>query len=83
MSDYTKTVDFAAKDALATLDPAKEIKGTEIDTEFNAIATAIATKAEAVAATQTNITIDGTWTFSSGAIISGSNGTIHGGTYSG
>jgi hypothetical protein len=44
MSDYTKTVDFAAKDALTTGDSAKVIKGTEHDTEFNNIATAIATK---------------------------------------
>lgn len=44
MSDYTKSVDFAAKDALITGNPAKVVKGTEIDTEFNNIATAIATK---------------------------------------
>lgn len=46
MSDYTKAVDFAAKDALTTGDPAKVVKGTEINTEFTAIATAIATKAD-------------------------------------
>lgn len=44
MSDYTKTVDFAAKDALASGNPAKAAKGTEVDTEFDNIATAIATK---------------------------------------
>jgi hypothetical protein len=44
MSDYSKTVDFAAKDGLATGQAAKVIKGTEIDTEFNNIATANATK---------------------------------------
>lgn len=47
MTDYTKTVDFAAKDALLTGNPAKLVKGTEIDTEFNNIATAVATKIEA------------------------------------
>lgn len=46
MSDYTKTVDFAAKDALTTGDPLKVVKGTEINTEFANIATAIATKAD-------------------------------------
>lgn len=46
MTDYTKTVDFAAKDALLTGNPAKLVKGTEIDTEFNNIATAVATKLE-------------------------------------
>lgn len=44
MSDYTKATDFAAKDALLTGNPAKLVKGTEIDTEFNNIATAVATK---------------------------------------
>ena len=44
MADYTKTTDFAAKDALASGNPAKTIVGTEFDDEFNNIATAIATK---------------------------------------
>lgn len=44
MSNYTKTVNFATKDALTTGDANKIVKGTEIDTEFNNIATAIATK---------------------------------------
>ena len=45
MSDYTKTTNFAAKDALSPGNANKVVKGTEIDTEFNNIATAIATKA--------------------------------------
>jgi hypothetical protein len=45
MSDYTKSTDFASKDSLASGNAAKIVKGTEIDTEFNNIATAIATKA--------------------------------------
>ena len=44
MSNYTKTVNFAAKDSLSTGDSNKVVKGTEIDTEFNNIATAVATK---------------------------------------
>jgi hypothetical protein len=44
MSDYTKTTDFAAKDALASGNPAKAAKGTEVDVEFDNISTAIATK---------------------------------------
>ena len=47
MSDYTKTTDFAAKDALTSGNANKVIKGTEIDTEFNNLATAIATKYDA------------------------------------
>jgi hypothetical protein len=46
MSDYTKSTDFASKDSLASGNAAKIVKGTEIDTEFNNIATAIATKAD-------------------------------------
>ena len=44
MSNYTKSTNFATKDNLASGNPAKIVKGTEIDTEFNNIATAIATK---------------------------------------
>ena len=44
MSDYTKSTNFATKDNLSSGNPAKIVKGTEIDTEFNNIATAIATK---------------------------------------
>ncbi len=44
MSNYIKTVDFAAKDALASGNPAKVAQGTQVDTEFNNIATAVATK---------------------------------------
>jgi hypothetical protein len=46
MSNYTKSTDFAAKDALASGNAGKIVKGTEIDTEFNNIATAVATKAD-------------------------------------
>jgi hypothetical protein len=46
MADYTKSTNFAAKDALASGNAAKIVKGTEIDTEFNNIAIAIATKAD-------------------------------------
>ncbi len=45
MSDYVKSTNFASKDALSTGNPLKIVKGTEIDTEFNNIATSIATKA--------------------------------------
>ncbi len=46
MSNYTKSTDFASKDSLASGNAAKIVKGTEIDTEFNNIATAITTKAD-------------------------------------
>jgi hypothetical protein len=46
MSSYVKATNFATKDTLTTGDPAKIIKGTEIDTEFNSIASAISSKAD-------------------------------------
>ena len=46
MSNYTKTTDFGAKDSLPTGDSGKIIRGTEFETEFDAISTAIATKAD-------------------------------------
>lgn len=46
MANYTKLTDFASKDSLPTGSPAKIVKGTEIDDEFQSIETAIATKAE-------------------------------------
>lgn len=53
MSNYTKSTNFATKDALASSNPLKIVKGTEIDTEFNNIATAIATKADLASPTFT------------------------------
>ena len=47
MANYTKTTNVAAKDALSPGNASKVVKGTEIDTEFTNISTAIATKAEA------------------------------------
>ena len=46
MSDYTKATNFASKDSLSSGNSLKIVKGTEIDTEFNNIATAVATKAD-------------------------------------
>jgi hypothetical protein len=71
MSNYTKATDFAVKDSLASGNPAKVVKGTEINTEFNAIETAVNSK------------LDGTFsalnTLMSGNVLT--NGTISGGTY--
>lgn len=53
MSNYTKSTNFATKDALSSGNPLKIVKGTEIDTEFNNIATAIATKADLASPTFT------------------------------
>ena len=77
MANYTKTVNFAAKDTLASGNPAKIVKGSEIDTEFNNIATAVATKANTASPTFTGTVTAGTLTVTGTATI----GTIDGGTY--
>lgn len=46
MANYVKATNFYTKDALSTGNPAKIIKGAEIDDEFNAIATAVNSKAD-------------------------------------
>ncbi len=46
MSDYNKATNFTAKDTLPTGNAGKIIKGTEIDTEFTAISSAVASKAD-------------------------------------
>jgi hypothetical protein len=60
VANYVKATNFAVKDSLLTGNPAKLVKGTEIDTEFNAIASAIATKVDTTVATLvlTNLTTD-------------------------
>jgi hypothetical protein len=66
MADYVKATNFAVKDTLTTGNPAKLVKGTEINTEFDAIATAVQTKIDL-----NNPSFTGTM----------SGGTIDGGTY--
>ena len=56
MATYTKTTNFTAKDNLTSGDPAKVIKGSEFDTEFNAIETAVNSKANANNGTHTGTT---------------------------
>ena len=58
MTNYTKTTDFAAKDALPSGNAAKIVKGSEIDAEFNNLATSSATKAN-----KNNSALTGTTTF--------------------
>lgn len=77
MSDYTKSTNFATKDNLPSGNAGKIIKGGEIDTEFNNIQTAVATKANTASPTFTGtvtaatVTVTGTLTAD----------TIDGGTY--
>ena len=82
MSDYSQTTDFSAKDALTTGDPNKLIKGSEFDTEFAAISTAITSKydsndiasvaqAEAESSNATLITPSrlGSWSDANGGLV--------------
>jgi hypothetical protein len=59
MSNYTKTTNFASKDNLSPGNPLKIVKGTEIDTEFNNIQTAVGTKTDNASANITGGTIVG------------------------
>lgn len=76
MSNYTKTTNFTAKDSLASGDPNKIIKGSEFDTEFNNISTAVASKADTAAPTFT-----GTTTVADLTVSGTFSGTVAGGTY--
>ena len=60
MSNYTKTTDFEAKDSLPSGDSGKIIKGAEFETEFDNVATAIATKANSAGPTFTGTLTYGT-----------------------
>ena len=53
MANYTKSTDFAAKDTLPGGDSNKVVRGTEFETEFDAISAAIATKADTAGPTFT------------------------------
>lgn len=84
MSNYTKTTNFGAKDTLPSGDTNKIIRGSEFDTEFDAIATASATKSDISSPTFTgtvtvpNFTVTGNVTVDLG---SADTVTIDGGTY--
>jgi hypothetical protein len=68
MSNYTKSTNFATKDALTSGNPLKIVKGTEINTEFDNIQTAIATKADLASPTFTGTATIPTANISGGTI---------------
>lgn len=53
MTAYTKTTNFTAKDSLISGNPAKVVKGSEIDAEFDNIATAVNSKSNTASPTFT------------------------------
>jgi hypothetical protein len=62
VSNYSKSTNFTVKDTLPSGDAGKVIRGTEFDTEFNAIQTAVNSKTDKIVpASVGNIaTLDGT-----------------------
>jgi len=76
MSNYTKTTNFATKDSLPSGNAAKIVRGTEIDTEFNNIQIASATKADTASPTFTGTvtaaTVNVTGTLTADTITGGS-----------
>lgn len=68
MSNYTKSTNFATKDSLSSGNPLKIVKGTEIDTEFNNIQTAIATKSDSASPTFTGTVVIPTATITTSTI---------------
>lgn len=48
MSNYTRTTNFTAKDALASGNPSKVVLGSEHQAEYDAVATAVATKLDSI-----------------------------------
>lgn len=85
MSNYVKSTNFTAKDSLPTGDANKVIRGSEFDTEFNAIQVASATKADKTSpsftgtATFEDLTASGTVNFTGGNVTT----NIDGGTIDG
>jgi len=55
VSNYIKATDFATKDSLITGDPLKIVSGTEINDEYNAIQTAVNSKADLNSPTLTGV----------------------------
>jgi hypothetical protein len=85
MTDYVKSTNFTAKDSLPQGDANKVIRGSEFDTEFNAIATAVATKSDLAGPTFTgtatfaNVSVSGTITATTANIDGGNiDGTVIG-----
>lgn len=80
MSDYTYSNTWATKDSLASGVAGKRVSAAEFHTEFEAVETAVNTKADKAAPTFTGtVTIGGTGTLALGT--GKVSGTISGGTF--
>ena len=80
MSNYVKSTNFTAKDSLPTGDANKVIRGSEFDTEFNALQVSSATKANLGSPTFTgtatfaDVTVTGTADLSAASVTIDING---------
>lgn len=91
MTAYTKSTNFATKDTLTSGDPLKIVKGTEINTEFDNIATSVNSKSDTASPTFTGTVTIPTLSVSSTSTLTGvatltanpvlSAGTANGVTY--
>lgn len=77
MSNYSVSTDFGNKDELLPGDAGKIIRGSEFSTEFNSIATAIATKADLAG----NVSFLNQVSIPTLVLGTLSSGTIDGGSY--
>jgi hypothetical protein len=80
MANYVKATNFAEKDSLPSGDPNKLVKGTEHNSEYDAIAAAVATKADTASPTFTGTVYmtNATLSLSGTTVV---DGTIDCGTY--
>ena len=60
MANYTKSTNFAIKDSLISGDPAKIVKGTEIDTELVNIQSAVNSKRDSASSVSLSTEVSGT-----------------------
>tara|TARA_R100000951_G_scaffold484_3_gene2156 strand:+ start:2418 stop:2690 length:273 start_codon:yes stop_codon:yes gene_type:complete len=90
MSDYVKQTNFGVKDSLASGNPKKLIRGSEFQTEFSNIETAVNSKADKLNAVLTgntsavNITATGATILTGATTLAGTLAgtfTIDGGTF--
>lgn len=84
MSNYSKTTNFGAKDTLPSGDSNKIIRGSEFDTEFNALVTAVASKSDTASPTFTGTVTIPALTITGNVVVdlgSADTVTIDGGTY--
>ena len=75
MTAYTKSTNFATKDTLTSGDPLKIVKGTEINTEFDNIATAVNSKTDIASPTFTGTVTIPTLAYAGTTLTSAVTGT--------